>query len=462
MKSINHYIPGGSSSVHYRDLDFAINTCLELSNRNGGKVPIFLSKTDLMSAFCLAPIKPSQRFLLIMKAYHPVTNQLFYFIEKNLPFGASLSCKIFQSFSDSLRHLVEEITGKFHQTTNYLDDFLFVEISRQQCNRLVLEFIKICEKIRCPLAMEKTEWATTKLVFLGILLDGENFLMCIPEDKKQKAITFIKWTIDRKKLTVKQLQSLTGMLNFLSKAIIPGRTFTRCMYAKLEHCTDYLHLKHYHHISLDAEFVSDCRMWLLFLTMLDSIVMCRPFVDIQEISMNSETLDFYTDASANQMTGGFGGFLAGSWFSSTWPTGFVANDRPSIAYLELFALVIGILIWSEKLRNRRITIFCDNTSVCNMVNALSSRCKNCMILIRLLALQCMVYNIRISVLYIPTYQNTLADALSREDIKRFWDNAPNYTVCHAETLHEYLWPMDKIWKHSHQTCESCFPSQDDQ
>ena len=67
--------------------------------------------------------------------------------------------------------------------------------------------------------------------------------------------------IDKSKVTVKDLQILCGYLNFLGKAIVPGRTFTRCMYTKYEgivkvHATNdemvakVGQLKAYHHVRL--------------------------------------------------------------------------------------------------------------------------------------------------------------------------------------------------------------------
>ena len=56
----------------------------------------------------------------------------------------------------------------------------------------------------------KTEWATTKLVFLGILLDGENYILAELEEKRLKAL---KKFIEKKKATVKELQSLARTLN---------------------------------------------------------------------------------------------------------------------------------------------------------------------------------------------------------------------------------------------------------
>ena len=59
---------------------------------------------------------------------------------------------------------------------------------------------------------------------------------------------------------------MTGILNFINKVVVPGRTFTRRMYSKLTLCgTSGIKLKQHHHVRLDSEFVSDCHMWLSFL-----------------------------------------------------------------------------------------------------------------------------------------------------------------------------------------------------
>ena len=158
-RSVNHYIPKQLCSVMYRDLDYAVRTILKLADRS--KLPIFMVKTNVVSAFRLVPLRIDQRAWLIMKAVDPESNKTFFFVEKNLPFGASLSFRIFQDFSDSLKHILEQQTGKNFQITNYLDDYMFIDVSSADCNRLVLEFFSICKSIGCPLSLEKTEWATT-------------------------------------------------------------------------------------------------------------------------------------------------------------------------------------------------------------------------------------------------------------------------------------------------------------
>ena len=166
-----------------------------------------------------------------MAAINPASNKLQYFVDKCLPFGASISCAIFQRFSDALKHITQYQTGR-KSLSNYLDDFLFIAFTRNLCNEMISKFVKICENIGVPLAFDKTEWACIGLVFLGILLDGQHMFLAIPEDKRIKAINMLRRFIDKKKATVKELQQLCGYLNFLNRAIHPGRVFMRRMYAK--------------------------------------------------------------------------------------------------------------------------------------------------------------------------------------------------------------------------------------
>ena len=88
------------------------------------------------------------------------------------------------------------------------------------------------------------------------------------------------------------------------------------------------------------------------------------------------------------------------------------KDKPSIEYMELFALCAAIFTWEEMLRNRRMTIFCNNQSVVEMVNNMTSSCPHCMVLIRRLIHNNSKYNRRVFVKFVPTKLNDLVDALS--------------------------------------------------
>ena len=212
--SLNYFMPKELCTMHYNDLDYAVSCCLEACDKLHGLMdsltddPIYFAKTDLRSTFRMLPVSHQDWPWLIFKVEHPITGRVAYFIDKCLPFGASISCSLFQCFSNTLKHIVEKLTGKPHSITNYLDDFLFTDISHDGCNSLVRTFLAICNRIHLPVTDDKTEWASMQIVFLGILLDGRRFMLAIPLDKREKALTMLKYLIEKQKATVKQLQNL--------------------------------------------------------------------------------------------------------------------------------------------------------------------------------------------------------------------------------------------------------------
>ena len=141
-------------------------------------------------------------------------------------FGAAISCSHFQKFSDAVAHLVAYRTGR--SLVNYLDDFLFAALMAYLCNLQLKVFMQVCCEICFPVSLEKTYWASTRLVFLRLLIDTIKQLVMLACEKIAKGRELIINILEKtsKKVTVHQIQKLTGFLNFLGRGIIPGRAFT--------------------------------------------------------------------------------------------------------------------------------------------------------------------------------------------------------------------------------------------
>ena len=114
--SINLGIPKSACSVQYPDFEEAIKLCIrEGANCN-------LAKSDMSSAFRHILLRKDQWFLLVMKAIHLVSKKTYYFVDKCLPFGSSISCAIFQVVSDAIAFIVKMWVRKmnvnyFHSCT---------------------------------------------------------------------------------------------------------------------------------------------------------------------------------------------------------------------------------------------------------------------------------------------------------------------------------------------------------
>ena len=293
------------------------------------------------------------------------------------------------------------------------------------------------------------EWATTEVVFLGIMIDGKNKVLCIPEEKCLKGLNMIRKFCDRKKATVKELQSLAGTSNFLKKAIVPGRAFTRRMYAKFSNIINFKQavaqdnkIKSYHHIILDQEFRFDCLMWEIFLQK-NNKRFARPIIDFSETLIATKT-KFETDASL-AFDKGSGCYFNGLWTFAQWPKGFIQTCKPSIEFAELYALCLGVLTWSNLLTNTRVIVFVDNESVMHMINNMTSGCKNCMYLVRLITLDNLRKHKRIFAKHIKSEANILADSLSHLNFGTFWKHMPRHTKKLPTPIPSCIWPVTNFW-----------------
>ena len=121
---------------------------------------------------------------MLMVAESPFDGKKYYFIDKCLPFGASISCAHFQAFSNVILHIVKFKTGKHN--VNYLDDFLFVTLLKALCNGQLDTFLDVCRKINFPVSMEKTFRACTQMTFLGFLINSMLQLVMVPAQKVAK------------------------------------------------------------------------------------------------------------------------------------------------------------------------------------------------------------------------------------------------------------------------------------
>ena len=61
-------------------------------------------------------------------------------------------------------------------------------------------------------------------------MDTENQVARLPDDKLLKCLSMIKDFLYRKKVTLKELQSLCGLLNFACQVVLPGRAFLRRLF----------------------------------------------------------------------------------------------------------------------------------------------------------------------------------------------------------------------------------------
>ena len=288
--SVNDYIDPTLSTVQYQTFDDAITLLLQL-----GPGTLFC-KTDIESAFRLIPIHPADYCLLGFKFKEQ------YFYDRCLPMGISSACAIFERFSSTLQHIASTHLNIPHMV-HILDDFLFLGPPQSElCQQHLDKFLSFCHLIGVPIKQEKNENATTIITFLGLEFDSNEMEARLPNDKLIQLRELLQTFTRKRKCTLKQMQSLLGLLNFCCQVVVPGRSFLR----RITDLTKKVSRPH-HRITLNKESRRDIQAWLLFADHFNgkSLLLSNRWV-------NTDTLHLHTDASGAI---GFGAVFGLHWFN---------------------------------------------------------------------------------------------------------------------------------------------------
>ena len=246
--SVNDYISKENYSLQYVKHDDAINLIIQLGRGS------YMAKTDIRSAFRNIPVHPSDWEILGMHW------QGLYFFDKVLPFGLRCAPYIFNQLSDALEWIAKTNYDIKH-ILHILDDFFLIEPPpRASCMTSLCKLLTLMTNVNVPIAHKKTHPASTELEFLGVLLNSEKMIACLPADKLTRTKqTLFEW-LSKKSCTLHELQSLIGMLQFACRVVVPVRAFLQRMINLTRGVT-----KPHHHIKLNSSFRKDVAMWLVFL-----------------------------------------------------------------------------------------------------------------------------------------------------------------------------------------------------
>ena len=364
-----------------------------------------LSKFDIARAYRNVPICPADRHLLGMHWNGK------YYVDLTLPFGLRSACTIFNSVGD----LIAAILNKdctYSEIEHYLDDFITVgNIRLHDADRNILkefkEILRICEELGIKLADDKTVWPTTRLIFLGFLLDTISLTIQIPEQKLTAYRFEVAKASASRSIRKKHLDSLLGKLLHAAFVIPIGRAFLRTLINK-----NAATKRRFAWISLSVEDRSNLKWWLTLFDNWNGITLMRfrnwaPAPD----------LELSSDAALKE---GFGIVCGDSWVSGTWP----ADAPKNIAVLELIPIVLAAMLWGNHWTGKCILFHTDSMAAHCSAESLLPRDPHLASLIRELAIISIEHDFHFQTKHLPGKQNVAADLLSRNRHAEFFKIRP--------------------------------------
>ena len=313
---------------------------------------------------------------------------------------------------------------------HYLDDFVLAgpPNSNSCANKLAIATFETAQ-LGLPLHPDKCVGPATCLVILGIEIDTMAETLRLPADKFAATLQLLRAWSSFKWCRKKQLQSLIGVLHHACKVVWPGRTFMRRM-INLLRCFR----KDDHPIRLNEEFKRDLNWWLDFFSQWNGI----SFFLLPHL-LPPPTVYVGSDASG---TRGYGAYLNSDWFNGRWSP---KQTFLSIAYKELFPVVVAAHVWGHCWRRHRILFRVDNEAVVAILNSRTSRDPHIMVLLRSLLFAAARFGFTFSAEHVAGVRNGIADALSRFHMQVFRSLAPNAnrypTAIPAQLLSSLTWDL---------------------
>ena len=398
--SINDLISKEEFSLSYVKIDDAIKIIMDLGQGS------WMCKTDVRAAFKIIPIHPSLWHLHGIK-----WNKQYYFATR-LVFGSRSSPKIFDSLAQVVEWIIIHNYGITH-TLHLLDDFIAIDHPNSEPLRTMALLTHIFRILGIPLSNEKTTGPTQTIQYLGIILDTIAMEARLPLDKLARISHLLADFSGKRTCTKRNLLSLLGHLVYASRVIIPGRTFMSRLFEAAKKVK-----KLDHRVTLTSDCKEDLRMWEHLLEHWNGISM---FLDNAPIS--ADDLALFTDASG---TRGYGGYYQGNWFASAWDPGLLQSieSELSIAFQELYPIVVAAMLWGNTWSRKRILFHCDNLAVVHILNKGRSPCKSIMKLMRRLVIVAANNSFHFLAIHLPGHSNQIADSLSRLDFQKFRRLAP--------------------------------------
>lgn len=306
--------------------------------------------------------------------------------------GLTSACYIMQRITLAFRYM-HNMFGFY--LCNYVDDLVGSEkeydtaVDAYNTLGVMFDYLGVQE------SPEKAVPPTTEMEFLGNLLNSVHMMISVTPDRLQELERELEeWSVTIN-VTRRQLESIIGKLQFVCNCIRAGRLFLNRL---LNFLRGTIRGRQY---TMPLQAKKDIEWWRKALEKFPgtSLMWFESFEIPDAI--------IATDSSLQ----GAGGVCGKQFYRIKYPLTFAQGC--SIVHLELWALIIGIKIWLEQLKNKKVVVHCDNQAVAQLINSGRARDQILQQGLREVCYLAAVGEFEILAQFIPGVDNRLPDFLSR-------------------------------------------------
>ena len=390
----------------------------------------WMGRIDVEAYYRLFPVSPLDWHLLAQRFDFGDGAGAVELWDAYMPFGLTNACEIGHRV---MMALVRELGRQGHHgAVGIMDDVGIADPTFKGCAATHSAMLALMRELNIPPNRKpsKTHGPAQLMSFLGVEVDSVAMEARLGADKLAKTLTGVRrmhaLAVDGALVTSEQLESLVGLLTWVSRLVYGGRTFMARLLGALSN-RQPLGLAGPRGrgstappVRLDDGCLADLSWWLEFLPRFNG--KCR----ILDWSGWTTRL-FSTDADLDTGIGVFvdGGYVGLTFAQAAAACPQFAPMRPGAAdpihTKELYAVLVGLTLFADSFANCAVTLRSDNTVAVAAVKKGASGSVDP----RLMEYRREIFwasargNFRLEASYIATGVNGLADALSRQQWTRF-------------------------------------------
>lgn len=421
--AVNDYVSKDYYLGEKIDLVFPkVDDFIQLIKQKGQGCLLF--KKDLRRAYRQIPICPSNYNLVSFSWKKHI------FCDTMLSMGLKSAAFLCQRFTNAIAYIMFRIGISI---LNYLDDLASAE-KKENADFAYYTLGAILEKCGIEEAKNKSSPPSKIMTFVGVLFDTEKMTIEITSERLSEIRSLLLTWLNKEEASLKEIQSLLGKLNFVAACVRPSRIFISRMLKWLK----ILYRKEVKKHTIPAFVKKDILWWYKFVPVYNGVSMmlyeewCKP----DEI--------FSSDACLK----GCGGFWLGKYFHTTFPPLF-KQKKYNINILEMLAILIGLKLWGQDFRQKRIQVFCDNEPVCTIINSGRSNCEVLQMCLRELAFIAAINEFEVKAVHLEGRENRISDHLSRWHLgkthsERFFELTKSFDLTEC-VVSENLFDFISTW-----------------
>ena len=349
----------------------------------------WLASIDLSDAYYTLPIHPDfQRYICFQWA-----GRFFHYT--CLPFGISCAPWI---FTKTLKPIFAEFHKEGHHGFGYIDDSFIIAETRVECLRAVNELKASFERLGFRINEKKSVLQPTHVLkFLGYLLNSSTMTVSPTQDKIEKVVGSVQELLNCRRIKIRRVASVLGLLNDVCKATEYGSAHTKNLEVQKIEALRRAGSKQFEGtMYLDTESVMDLRWWGE-----------RFPTATKTMRETSPVLTLMVDAS--QL--GWGACLGSERAQGRWS---IHEGTCHINVLEVRAVLLGLRSLCADKHGTGIGVLTDSTTALAYVSHMGgTRSRECNRAALELWHWCKQRAIWLVVNHIPGVENVVADYESR-------------------------------------------------